>query len=65
MDLENAQSGATERLGQIYTINGRERDPVEQMFAGDIGALVKLKNSHTNSTLRPRAPRSSSADRVS
>jgi elongation factor G len=54
MDLENAQTGATERLGQIYTINGRERDPVEQMFAGDIGALVKLKNSHANSTLRPK-----------
>jgi elongation factor G len=54
MDLENANSGSSERLGQIYTINGRERDPVEQMVAGDIGALVKLKNSHTNSTLRPK-----------
>jgi elongation factor G len=52
IDLENAQTGVTERLGQIYTINGRERDPVEKMQAGDIGALVKLKNTHANNTLR-------------
>ncbi|RMH54050.1 MAG: elongation factor G [Bacteroidetes bacterium] len=52
MDLENAQTGSTERLGQIYAIDGRERDAVQKMVAGDIGALVKLKNTHTNNTLR-------------
>lgn len=54
MDLENAQTGAVERLGQLYAINGNERDAVEQMMAGDIGALVKLKNTHANETLRPK-----------
>lgn len=54
MDLENAQTGSTERLGQLYAINGRERDGVNQMVAGDIGALVKLRNTHTNNTLRPK-----------
>ncbi len=54
MDLENAQTGSGERLGQLHAINGRERDPVQKMVAGDIGALVKLKNTHTNSTLRPK-----------
>ncbi len=54
MDLENAQTGTTERLGQLYAINGHERDSVGQMVAGDIGALVKLKNTHTNNTLRPK-----------
>ncbi len=52
MDLENAQTGATERLGQLFSITGRERDGVERMVAGDIGALVKLKNTHANNTLR-------------
>jgi elongation factor G len=52
MDLENAQTGVIERLGQLYAINGHERDAVQKMVAGDIGALVKLKNTHTNNTLR-------------
>ncbi len=51
MDLVNANTGASERLGQLYTINGHDRDPVEKMYSGDLGALVKLKNTHTNDTL--------------
>jgi elongation factor G len=54
MDLENAQTSSSERLGQLYTINGHDRDPVQKLVAGDIGALVKLKNTHTNNTLRPK-----------
>lgn len=54
MDLENAQTGAVERLGQLFAINGRNRDSVQKMYAGDIGALVKLKNTHTNNTLRQK-----------
>ena len=51
MDLINAQTSASERLGQLYAINGHDRDPVDRMYAGDLGALVKLKNTHTNDTL--------------
>lgn len=54
MDLQNAQTNASERLGQLYAINGKERDIVKQMVAGDIGAVMKLKNTHTNDTLRSR-----------
>lgn len=54
MDLENAQTGSTERLGQIYGINGHSREPVTKMVAGDIGALVKLKDTHANQTLRKK-----------
>ncbi len=57
MDLENAQTGAGERLGQIFSLNGRERDPVQKMMAGDLGAAVKLKDTHTNNTLRPKGNR--------
>jgi len=51
MDVVNSSTGVTERLGQLFVINGHLREPVEKMNAGDLGALVKLKNSHTNDTL--------------
>ena len=54
MDLENARTGSTERLGQLYAIDGHERDQVAKMVAGDIGAVVKLKDTATNDTLRPK-----------
>ena len=52
LDLENPRTGNSERIGQIYSINGNDRDSVARMTAGDIGALVKLKDTHTNDTLR-------------
>lgn len=52
MDLENASTSTTERIGQLYAINGKDRDNVARLPAGDIGALVKLKDTHTNDTLR-------------
>jgi elongation factor G len=57
MDLENARDGAAERLGPLYAINGNRRDAVEQLVAGDIGATVKLKHTHTNDTLRKKGSR--------
>src|SRR5690606_398382 len=54
MDLENAHSQATERLGALYAINGHKRDAVEKLVAGDIGATVKLKDTSTNDTLRKK-----------
>ena len=52
MDLENAHDGAAERLGPLYAVNGRERDGVEHLVAGDIGVTVKLKHTHAGDTLR-------------
>lgn len=54
MDLVNANNNTTERIGQIFTINGHERDSVNKLMAGDLGALVKLKNTHTNDTLHEK-----------
>ncbi len=54
LDLENASSGAQERTGPLYAIRGHGRDGVERMVAGDLGALVKLKNTHTSDTLRAK-----------
>lgn len=56
-DLENAQTNIVERLGQLFSINGNQRDPLAKMVAGDIGALVKLRNTHTNNTLHQKGSR--------
>ena len=51
MDLLNESNGKSERLGQIFVMNGRERKEVSRLNAGDLGAVVKLKDTHTNNTL--------------
>jgi elongation factor G len=57
LDLENARDGTGERLGSLYSINGNRRDSVERLLAGDLGATVKLKHTHTNDTLRKKGSR--------
>ena len=51
MDLLNSARGITERVGQIYLLNGRDRTAVSELGAGDLGATVKLKGTHTGNTL--------------
>jgi len=53
-DLENHQVGGTERLGGLFVLNGRNREAVNKLNAGDLGAAVKLKNTKTNDTLRAK-----------
>ncbi len=42
-ELFNANRGETERIGQLYRVNGSSREPVPALHAGDIGAVVKLR----------------------
>jgi elongation factor G len=51
MDLHNSDRRISERIGQLYRLNGKLRTPVEKLMAGDIGAAVKLKDTHTGNTL--------------
>jgi elongation factor G len=51
MDLYNADRKCTERVGQIYILNGKTRTAVPDLGPGDIGATVKLKDTHTGNTL--------------
>lgn len=52
MDMVNpSRNSSKERLSQLFVINGKNRDKVEKLVAGDIGATIKLKNTHTNNTL--------------
>jgi elongation factor G len=51
MDMVNDSNGKAERLAQIFVMRGKERKEVGKLFAGDFGAVVKLKDTHTNNTL--------------
>ena len=51
MDLINQTNGNTERLSQFSLLNGHNRTELTKLSAGDIGAVVKLKDTHTNNTL--------------
>ncbi|HEY1006591.1 MAG TPA: elongation factor G [Sphingobacteriaceae bacterium] len=51
MELQNEATGSTERISQLFIADGRNRNPVNQLKAGDIGCTLKLKNSHVNHTL--------------
>ncbi|WP_414661923.1 elongation factor G [Horticoccus sp. 23ND18S-11] len=56
-ELLNTSRDVTERLGQIYVLNGHDRTPVTHLNAGDLGAVVKLRSTHTGDTLcSPRYP---------
>jgi elongation factor G len=50
MDVYNSSKGAVERIGQIYALNGRERKEIGLVNAGDLAAVVKLKNTQTGDT---------------
>jgi elongation factor G len=50
-ELVNLTNGTTERISQIYEANGKIRDAVDDMAAGDIGVMVKLKDAHTNNSM--------------
>ncbi len=51
MDVQNTSKGSSERIGQIYAMTGKERKEVGAMHAGEMGAVVKLKDTHTGDTL--------------
>ena len=50
-ELINSQTGAVERFHQLFIMDGKARNPVEKLVAGDIGATLKLKDTFTNQTL--------------
>ena len=51
MDILNTTRGKSERFGQMFLLNGKNRLSVNNLNAGDIGAVVKLKDTHTGNTL--------------
>ncbi|MBN2166326.1 MAG: elongation factor G [Marinilabiliaceae bacterium] len=54
MDLQNMNRNAKERVSQLYCVAGNTRHKITELVAGDIGATVKLKETHTNHTLNSK-----------
>ncbi len=50
-DLVNANNGTKERLSQLFHFAGKNREKAAQVYTGDFGATIKLKNTATNETL--------------
>ncbi len=53
-ELINMAGDDSERLGQLFQANGKNRDGVDVLHAGDIGVTVKLKNTTTGNTLNTK-----------
>ncbi|MCX7862108.1 MAG: elongation factor G [Bacteroidales bacterium] len=51
IDLTNNNTQTKERLAQLLYVNGKTRNKIEKIVAGDLGATVKLKNTKFNHTL--------------
>ena len=50
-DLLNTKRQRQERIGTVYSMTGNRRTELGELVAGDIAAVVKLKDTHTGDTL--------------
>ncbi len=51
MDIKNLTKNVSERVGQIVILQGKKRTEVGELACGDIGVLIKLKDTRTNDIL--------------
>ena len=49
--IYNATTGKNEKTGAIYMVRGKKQIAVDELCAGDIGAMAKLQYTFTNNTL--------------
>jgi elongation factor G len=48
--VHNATKGTEERIGQLFTLRGKEHDTLSEVPAGDIAAVAKLAHTTTGDT---------------
>ena len=53
-EIWNEARNQTERIGQVYVIRGKTQEQVQEIGAGDIGAIAKLTATLTGDTLCQR-----------
>ena len=56
-EITNIKKNTTERIGNMYCLKGKERVDTHELSFGDIGGLLKLKDTHTNDTLGDKSIR--------
>ncbi|HEX2069879.1 MAG TPA: elongation factor G, partial [Actinomycetota bacterium] len=49
--VHNATKGSDERVGQLFTLRGKDHETISEVPAGDIGAVAKLSHTSTGDTL--------------
>ncbi|MEO1054549.1 MAG: elongation factor G [Bacteroidota bacterium] len=53
-DLVNHRADEVEKIHQLFIMDGKKRNPVDKLKAGDIGATLKLKYTATSDTLHAK-----------
>lgn len=53
--VQNTTRGVAERLGTLHSMQGKQLDKIDEASAGDIVAVVKLKETQTGDTLSEKA----------
>jgi elongation factor G len=48
--VHNATQGTDERIGQLFSLRGKEHESIAEAPAGDVGAVAKLQHTHTGDT---------------
>ena len=51
MQMVDARTGATEKLGRLYVMKGKKAEEVKELQCGDIGAIGKMDKVKTGDTL--------------
>jgi elongation factor G len=50
-DFINPRTGNKERISQLFVVNGKNREKVDKVVAGDIATTIKLKDVRTSDSL--------------
>ena len=50
-DVLNTRTGNKERISQMFLLNGKNREKVDRVVAGDIAVTIKLKDARTGDSL--------------
>src|ERR687890_931182 len=53
--VQNTTRGVAERLGALHSMQGKQLDKIDEASAGDIIAVVKLRETQTGDTLADKA----------
>ena len=50
-ELQNTSREKSERVTQLFSLEGKNREKIDSIACGDLGAAVKLKDTHCGDTL--------------
>ena len=53
--VNNVTRDSTERFGHLLTLQGKSQTHVPELKAGDLGAVAKLKDTHTNDVIADKS----------